>query len=160
MRRQIKRYVFNMGYHVMILYRVSHFFHFRIPWAGQTMAIAVRHLMRFYSSCDISPKAVISKSCKFPHPLGIVIGDGVIVKDKVKIWHRVTLGSHGRAGESLEYPIIEKNARIFNSATIVGSVILGEGCTIGAHAFVNKNIPAGATAVWIPARIVNSTYGH
>lgn len=157
MRRQIKRYVFNMGFDVTILYRVRYLLYSRILWAGQTIAIAVRQFMRVYSSCNISPKAVISKCCKLPHLMGIVIGDGVIVEEKVRIWHRVTIGSLGRLGEELKYSVVERNVRIFNGATIAGPVILEEGCMVGAHAYVTKNVPAGAAAVGTPARVIKAS---
>ena len=146
--------LFSLQIHVITIYRISHFLYYRVPVGGKLFAVAARHLMRVYSSCDISPKAYISKDCKFPHPLGIVIGDGVIIKENVKIWHRVTLGSHGKKGGNQEYPIVERGAKIYNSATIVGPVRLGEFCVIGAHAFVSKSVPDYKTAVGIPARIL------
>jgi serine O-acetyltransferase len=89
----------------------------------------------------------------FRHPIGIVIGDGVKIGDNVKIWHNVTIGSHGKANEDLGYPTIEKNVRIYEGATIIGKIVIGENSLIGSKSLVNKDVPQDSTAFGIPAKI-------
>ena len=89
-----------------------------------------------------------------PHPIGIVVGDGVIIRDNVKIWHQVTLGSHGKKGEPLAYPIIEDGVKVFAGAKIIGGVIIGENAVIGANSVVNIDVPKSTTAIGIPCKLI------
>ena len=88
------------------------------------------------------------------HPIGIVIGDGVIIKDNVTIFQQVTLGSHGKKGESFSYPIVEEGAKIYAGAKIIGGVVIGKKAIVGANAVVNINVPDHALAVGIPCKII------
>lgn len=136
----------------MLLYRMSRYCYLSVSFLGPTLSLALRHLMRIYSGCDISPKAQISTDLKLPHPLGVVIGDGVVVKDRVMIWQHVTLGSHGKVGENLVYPIVDSGARIYAKASIIGDVNIGKDSIIGAHALVLNDVPSGMVAMGVPAK--------
>lgn len=147
-------YAFGMQYHIIGLYRISRYLHFRVPYLGVCLAQVVKHFMRIYSSCDISPLAIIEKKVTFPHPNGIVIGEGVVIKEGAKIWQQVTIGSHGKPGQPMAYPIIGKNVRIYAKASIIGGVEIGDSAVIGAHSLVLCNVPAGKTAAGVPARVL------
>lgn len=103
----------------------------------------------------ISPFARIAPSVAFPHPTGIVIGDGVVLEDRVKIFQNVTLGG-ARIGDQKanNYPHVGESTVIFAGAVIVGKVRIGRNCIIGANAVVLADVPDNATAVGIPARVV------
>lgn len=103
----------------------------------------------------ISPKAKLAATIKQPHPTGIVIGDGVIVADDVVIYQSVTLGGRRRGDwQAGRYPSVGANTVIFAGAVLAGNVRIGRGCTIGANAVVISDVPDGATAVGVPARII------
>jgi len=89
-----------------------------------------------------------------PHPIGVIIGDGVVIKDNVMIFQQVTLGSHGKRTEEMRYPVIESGVKIYAGAKIIGGVTIGENAIIGANSVVNVDVPAGATAVGIPCKIM------
>jgi serine O-acetyltransferase len=125
-----------------------------IPFFGNLLSKIFRHLNRCYASCDISPKAIIAKDLKLPHPIGIVIGDGVVIKNNVMIWQHVTLGSHGKKGATMEYPVVEPGSKIYNKATVIGGIHIGQNSTIGAHSLVLIDVPDNATAAGTPARIL------
>lgn len=103
----------------------------------------------------ISPNAIIGDGIKFPHPVGIVIGTGAIIGKNVMIFQNVTLGG-ARIGDYREnnYPTIGNNVVIFAGAVIVGKVSIGDNATIGANAVVLSDVPAGATCVGVPGKIV------
>jgi len=85
---------------------------------------------------------------------GVMIGEYSSVRDAN---HRVIPGSSVRHSGHLGRPIhIGRNAWIGRGVTILGGVTIGEGAVIGANAVVTKNIPAGAVAVGIPARLISS----
>lgn len=103
----------------------------------------------------ISPLAEVPESVVFPHPVGIVIGDGVRIGEGARIYQHVTLGG-ARVGDwqAGNYPTVGDSAVIFAGAVIVGSVSLGDNCVVGANAVVTKDVPPGATAVGVPARTI------
>lgn len=159
MRHSVRKLVywsFEMSQHILLLQRVARWFFLEVPVIGSLLAIFLRHFIRIYSSCDLSPLAQISKSVQFPHPLGIVIGDGVIVRENVKIWQQVTLGSHGKKGETMNYPVIESDVRIFCNSSVIGGVKVGKGAIVGAHSLVLNDVPEGSTVAGTPAKIINS----
>lgn len=90
-----------------------------------------------------------------PHTIGTVLGAASIGED-VTIFHQVTLGA---SVADFQYdpgkrPVVEDGATIGVGAKVLGPVTLGRGCTIGANAVVLASVPPGATAVGIPARII------
>lgn len=101
----------------------------------------------------ISPKAIIGSKVRFPHPTGIVIGEGVRIDEEVVIYQNVTLGG-ARVGDSFlsKYPRISRNTVVFAGAVIVGDLLVGERCVIGANSVVLKSIPNDTTAVGVPAK--------
>jgi serine O-acetyltransferase len=105
----------------------------------------------------ISPMATIPHSVRFVHPTGIVIGDGVVLGERVRVYQNVTLGG-ARIGDmqKMNYPVIGDDTVIFAGAVIAGAVHIGRGCVIGANSVVLSDVPDGATAVGAPARVIQS----
>lgn len=84
-----------------------------------------------------------------PHPNGIVIHPDVVVGVNCLLFQQVTLGSaHGGV------PCIGTHVDIGAGAKVLGPVLVGDYAKIGANAVVVKDVPAGATVVGIPAKIV------
>ena len=106
------------------------------------------HILRWYSS-EISPYSKIGKNISFPHPIGIVIGNGVVIEDDVTIFQNVTIGKQGDG-----YPRIGSGVTIFTAATVIGNVKVANNCTIGAHAVVTKSTEAGHVYAGVPAKII------
>lgn len=154
--RKLAYWPSDISQHILLLQRVARWFLLNVPVVGPFLAVFFRYFIRVYSSCDLSPHAQISESVQFPHPIGIVIGDGVIVRENVKIWQQVTLGSHGKKGEIMSYPLIESDALIFCNSSVIGDVKVGKGAIVGAHSLVLNDVPDGSTFAGAPAKIVNS----
>ncbi|WP_157936493.1 serine O-acetyltransferase [Vibrio cyclitrophicus] len=119
--------------------------------------VCLKKINRNYA-CYLSGKAIIGRYISFPHPVGIVIGDGVIIADRVTIYQNVTLGA-ARIGEGDKglYPRIGNNVVIFAGAKLIGDISIGDGAVIGANAVVTKNVPANVSVVGIPSRIVGES---
>lgn len=103
----------------------------------------------------ISIDATIPSTVRFPHPVGIIIGRGVIIGERVTVYQNVTLGGRDLGDAySGNYPAIGNDTVIFAGAVIAGQVHIGKECRVGANAVVLTNVPDGATAVGVPARVV------
>lgn len=105
------------------------------------------------SSSEIGPGVRLGKRLALPHALGIVIHEDAVVGDDCMIMQQVTIGATNDQG----VPQIGHNVYIGSGAKILGPVIIGDGARIGANAVVLTDVPDGATAVGVPAKIVQST---
>lgn len=118
------------------------------PFASRLLWVA----SRIWTSCDISPRCVIGPGVFFPHPTGIVMGGGIVVGKNVTIYQGVTLGRlHHDTREQLT---VGNHTTIYAGAKVFGNLSVGEHVTIGANAVVLKDVPAHATAVGVPARVL------
>jgi serine O-acetyltransferase len=93
------------------------------------------------SGCHINPNAVIAAGVKFPHPTGIVIGNGVIIEAGAIIYQNVTIGKKYHEGsENQSAPHIKSGAIIYANAVVVGDIIIAENSVIPAQSFIDKDI--------------------
>ena len=125
---------------------------------GRVLAALLARLNQFLNGCDISNQAVIGPGFKLSHPYGVVIGLARIGSN-VMMLQNTTLGmrrfSDPEADPAL-YPIIGDHVVICCGAVVVGPVRVGDHATIGANAVVLTDVPAGSTAIGVPARIAFS----
>ena len=84
---------------------------------------------------------------------GIVIGETTTIGNNVKIYQGVTLGGTGK-DTGKRHPTLGNNVMVGSGAKVLGPFRIGDGAKIAAGAVVLKEIPAGATAVGIPAKVV------
>lgn len=113
--------------------------------------ILSRRLQRKYG-VFLSYQADFDDSLVLRHPIGIVIGHGVVIETDVMIYQNVTLGTSNK-GTNM-YPIIGRNTIIYSGAVIIGNVKVGKNCIIGANSVVTKDIPDNSVAVGSPARVI------
>lgn len=114
----------------------------------------LRH--RFWSAitgADIPLNCRLGGGLLIPHPNGIVIHPDAVIGINCLIFQQVTVGAAGGGGG---VPRIGKHVDIGAGAKILGAVVVGDHARIGANAVVLCDVPSGATAVGIPARIVES----
>jgi serine O-acetyltransferase len=149
---KIFTFLFNPAYQIILIYRVSSFLSkYKIP----LFVLILRWWGYIMYSCEISFLANIGKNLKLPHPIGIVIGAGVIIENNVTIFQNVTLGGKGGKNEK-GYPVIEDGVVIYAGAKIIGKVKIGKNAVIGANSVVMNDVPPEALAVGVPARIIAS----
>ncbi|MFN4764649.1 serine O-acetyltransferase [Gillisia sp. Q332] len=151
------KYSFNPSFRLLLNYRIGKYFNSSKYKIFKLIAIRYSIVQLKKRNCQISYNTQIGRNVKFAHPLGIVIGSGVVIKDNVKIWQQVTFGSHGKADMDKLYPVIEKNVKIYSGAKIIGKVRIGENAIIGANAVVLIDVPDNSIAVGIPAKIINKS---
>lgn len=110
-----------------------------------------RHLFwSIVTQSDIDPRASLGTRLMLPHPNGVVIHEDAVVGDDCMIMQQVTIGmiQEGRV------PRIGDRVYIGAGAKIIGAVTVGDGARIGANAVVTRDVPPDATAVGIPARVI------
>ncbi len=83
------------------------------------------------------------RTVKFPHPVGIVIGDGAVIGRGVRIYQNVTIGltENMARNEAVNYPTIEDEVFIYAGAVIFGGIVVGARSVIGANAIVSRSVP-------------------
>jgi serine O-acetyltransferase len=103
-------------------------------------------------SCIIGRGAEFGAGFVLIHSQGVVINGRVVAGRNVFIEHQVTIGAERR-----ESPVLGNDIFVGAGAKIVGAVVVGDRATVGANAVVVHDVPAGATVVGIPARVVRQT---
>ncbi|HEY2484191.1 MAG TPA: hypothetical protein VGI36_03540 [Candidatus Binataceae bacterium] len=111
---------------------------------------------RFWSivtGADIPLDSHIGGGLQLPHPNGVVIFPRAVIGPNCLISQQVTIGV---GGPKLGAPVVGGHVDIGAGAKILGGVTIGDHARIGANAVVLEDVPSGATAVGVPARIVGS----
>lgn len=99
----------------------------------------------------VAPGARYEDDLVLAHPVGVVIGQGVIIGHRVTIYQGVTLGAR-EIGPDCAYPQVGDDTVIYSGAVIIGPVKIGRNCVIGANSVVVKDVPENCVAVGAPAR--------
>jgi len=141
------------GYHAICLHRVNNFL-WRIGF--KALARIFANITRILTGVEIHPEAKIGKNVFIDHGTGCVIGQTAIVEDDVTLYHGVTLGGVGKEGQvdGKRHPTLKKGSTVGAGAQVLGDVIIGERAKVGANSVVTTDIPDGATAIGIPARVI------
>ena len=138
------------GLHALIWYRLAHS-SWKSGWI--TLARFLSHLGRFFTGIEIHPGATIGRRVFIDHGMGVVIGETAEIHDDVTIYQGVTLGGTSLA-TGKRHPTLEKGVVVGAGAQVLGPFTVGEGAKVGSNAVVTKPVPAGATAVGNPARMI------
>ena len=121
-----------------------------MKWLARFLA----YIGRFLTGIEIHPGATIGRRFFIDHGMGVVIGETADIGDDVTLYHGVTLGGTSWQ-EGKRHPTLCNGVVVGAGAKILGPVTIGAGAKIGSNAVVVKDVPTGATAVGIPARILD-----
>lgn len=137
------------GLHAILWHRLSHrIWHWNLKWLARLSS----HLARWLTGIEIHPGAKIGRRVFIDHGMGVVIGETAEVGDDCTLYHGVTLGGTSWQ-KGKRHPTLEAGVIVGAGAKILGPITLGAGAKIGSNAVVVRDVPVGATAVGIPARI-------
>ena len=120
-------------------------------WLARWLA----HWSRWFTGIEIHPGATIGRRVFIDHGMGVVVGETAEIGDDCTLYHGVTLGGTSW-NKGKRHPTLARNVVIGAGAKILGPIVMGEGAKIGSNAVVVRDVPAGATAVGIPARLVTA----
>jgi serine O-acetyltransferase len=139
------------GVHALLIYRLSwRLWRWGLKWPARFLSF----LGRWFTGIEIHPGATIGRRFFIDHGMGVVIGETAEIGDDCTLYHGVTLGGTSwRQGK--RHPTLERGVVVGAGAKILGPIVVGEGAKIGSNAVVVKDVPPGATAVGIPARILD-----
>lgn len=100
-------------------------------------------------------KLRVGPGLKLFHGMGLVVNDRAVIGANVILRHCTTIGVRETLalGEG-EAPVLEDDVDVGSNVVILGGIRIGRGARIGAGAVITKDVPAGATAVGNPARIL------
>ncbi|CAB9525816.1 Serine acetyltransferase [Seminavis robusta] len=104
---------------------------------------------------DIHPNATVGEGIMLDHGTGIVVGETAMIGNNCSILHHVTLGGSGKKGVD-RHPKIQDGVLLGAGATVLGNVVIGTGCQVGAGTLVITDLPAHSVAVGVPAKIIGS----
>lgn len=139
------------GLHALMLHRVSHsLWGLGFHW----LARFISHIGRFFTGIEIHPAAKIGERVFFDHAMGVVVGETAQIGDGCTIYQGVTLGGTSLYKGVKRHPTIGRDVVIGAGAKVLGGFEVGDGAKIGSNAVVTKPVPAGATAIGNPARII------
>lgn len=144
------------GLHALILHRRAHWcWNHGLKWLGRFIS----HCSRWMTGIEIHPGAKIGDRVFFDHAMGVVVGETAEIGDGCTIYQGVTLGGTSLYKGAKRHPTLGKNVVVSAGAKVLGGFEVGDNAKIGSNAVVIKPVPAGATAVGIPARIIPSKTG-
>ncbi len=138
------------GLHAIWCYRLAHYFYCK-NWV--VIPRLISHAARFLTGIEIHPGAQIGPGLFIDHGSGIVIGETTIIGKNVTLYQGVTLGGTGKE-KGKRHPTIGNNVVVACGAKVLGSFKVGNHAKIGAGSVVLKEVPAYATVVGIPGRVI------
>ncbi|MCC7487601.1 MAG: serine O-acetyltransferase [Burkholderiales bacterium] len=140
------------GLHALLLHRAAHrLWQAELKWLARLMS----HLARWLTGIEIHPGARIGRRFFIDHGMGVVIGETAEIGDDCTLYHGVTLGGTSW-NKGKRHPTLGSGVVIGAGAKVLGPITVGNGARIGSNAVVVKDVPPGATAIGIPARIIEA----
>lgn len=138
------------GLHAVWLHRFNRrLWDWRLRWLARWLSM----LTRWLTGIEIHPGARIGRRFFIDHGMGVVIGETAEIGDDCTLYHGVTLG--GTSWEKgKRHPTLGNGVVIGAGAKVLGPVTLGDNARVGSNAVVVRDVPAGATVVGVPGRIV------
>ncbi len=138
------------GLHATIHYRIAHWLHlhhmrFLARWISQ--------LSKFFTGIEIHPGATIGRRLVIDHGTGIVIGETAEIGDDCLLYQGVTLGGTGK-DVGKRHPTLGSNVMVGSGAKVLGPFKVGDNVRIAANSVVLREVPANATVVGVPGRVV------
>jgi serine O-acetyltransferase len=139
------------GLHAILIHRFSHWcWTHGLRWLGRFSS----NVGRWFTGIEIHPGVVIGRRVFIDHGMGVVMGETAEIGDDCTIYQGVTLGGTSLYRGTKRHPTLGKGVVVSAGAKVLGGFTVGDGARVGANAVVLKEVPAGATVVGVPGRLV------
>jgi serine O-acetyltransferase len=138
------------GLHAVLIHRLTHrLWKAKLKWLARVLS----NIARLFTGIEIHPGAVIGRRFFIDHGMGVVIGETAVIGDDCTLYHGVTLGGTSWQ-KGKRHPTLGRDVVVGAGAKVLGPLLIGDGVRIGSNAVVVKSVPAGATVVGVPGRII------
>jgi len=142
------------GLHAVYIHRLAHWFwNIGLRWLGRFTS----NIGRWLTGIEIHPAVIVGRRVFIDHGMGVVVGETAEIGDDCTIYQGVTLGGTSLYRGTKRHPTLGKGVVVGAGAKVLGGFTVGDGANIGSNAVVVKEVPAGATVVGIPGRIVEES---
>ena len=138
------------GLHATFWYRIAHWLHIH---KLRFLARMISQTTKFWTGIEIHPGATIGRRLVIDHGTGIVIGETAEIGDDCLLYQGVTLGGTGK-DVGKRHPTLGNNVMVGSGAKVLGPFKVGDNARIAANSVVLREVPAGATVVGVPGRVV------
>jgi serine O-acetyltransferase len=138
------------GLHALWFHRINHWL-----WNHNLRLLArwLSQWARFFTAIEIHPGAQIGHRLFIDHGMGVVIGETSVVGDDVTLYQGVTLGGTGKE-KGKRHPTLGNAVVVGTGAKVLGNIVVGDNCRVGAGSVVLRSIPENSTIVGVPGHIV------
>jgi len=141
------------GLHALLFHRLAHkLWSKKMFWLGRTLST----FSRWLTGIEIHPGAQIGRRFFIDHGMGVVIGETAVIGNDVTLYQGVTLGGTSW-NKGKRHPTLKNGVVVGAGAKVLGPFEVGENAKVGSNAVVTKEVPADATVVGIPGRIILKT---
>ena len=138
------------GFHARQYHRLAHtLFQWHIPLLPRLIS----QISRFLTGIEIHPGAKIGEGFFIDHGMGVVIGETTVIGDNVTLYQEVTLGGTSQQ-RTKRHPTLGDNVVVGVGAQVIGAITIGDNSKIGAGSVVVAPVPANATVIGVPGRVV------
>jgi serine O-acetyltransferase len=142
------------GLHAVYIHKLARWFWTHgMRWLGRFTS----NFGRWATGIEIHPGAIVGRRVFIDHGMGVVIGETAEVGDDCTIYQGVTLGGTSLYRGTKRHPTLGRGVIVSAGAKVLGGFTVGDGAKVGSNAVVLKEVPAGATVVGIPGRIVEDS---
>ena len=140
------------GMHAVLFHRINHALWNRgLKWLARFLSSTARWL----TGIEIHPGAKIGRRFFIDHGMGVVIGETAEIGDDCTLYQGVTLGGTSW-NKGKRHPTLGNNVVIGAGAKVLGPFKVGDNARIGSNSVVIKEVPANATVVGVPGRVVEA----
>lgn len=137
------------GVHAVWAYRLAHML---FKKNLKLLARIVSSIARSYTGVDIHPGARLGRRLFIDHANGVVIGETTRIGTDCVLFHQVTLGGVSMS-KGKRHPTLGDRVMVGAGAKVLGPIQVGSDARIAANAVVVKDVPAGCTAIGVPAKV-------
>ena len=138
------------GFHAILAHRLAHrLWQLKFHWLARVLS----NISRWLTGIEIHPGAEIGRRFFIDHGMGVVIGETAVIGDDCTLYHGVTLGGTSWQ-KGKRHPTLGNDVVVGAGAKVLGPIDVADHARIGSNAVVVKSVPANATVVGVPGRLI------